>query len=367
MRNFSNIFRLIFASLCCAIFTSAVLACTAPAKPVYKRLYTVFQNGKVGFIDEKGTLLIKSAYKRATYFKEGFAIVSFDDDKRFYINEAGRKLNAPEFEEAWMFSDGLAAVRIKGKWGYIDRKGKLAIPAKFDAADSFCGGRAVAAVKVGDALKFGFIDKTGKFVVEPTHHYISGFADGIAQFSNDIKYTQKPTYFLQDGPATFGLMDSNGKVIVEPKYSTIFTFYDGLAQTTYQEKWGFIDKKGAWQENFRGYVTRNFSEGMAGAYTPEDGYGYINKKGEFVIKPEFTEVKEFSGGLAPVRKDKTWGFIDKTGKLVISSKFRTAEPFVGPLAWVAIEGTKIDPAYNSPEWLYGYVDKSGKYVWAPSR
>lgn len=365
MLSFPRFKNILFALALCAILAPAAIACTEST--AYKRLYTVFQNAKVGYIDEKGKLLIKPAYKRATYFREGFAIVSFDDDKRFYINETGRKLNAPVFEEAWLFNDGLAGVKIGDKWGYIDRKGKLVIPAKFDSADSFCGGRAVVGIKNGDTFKFGFIDKTGKFVVEPTHHYISGFTDGVAQFSNDIKFTRKPTYFLQDGPATFGLMDANGKVIVEPRYSSIFTFYDGLAQATYQEKWGFIDKAGNWQENFGGHITRNFSEGLAGAFTPEDGYGFLNKKGEFVIEPQYTEVKEFSGGLAPVKKDKTWGFIDKTGKMVIPAKFVTAESFEGPLAQVTIDGTKIDPVYNSPERLFGYIDKSGKYIWAPSR
>jgi hypothetical protein len=54
------------------------------------------------------------------------------------------------------FSEGLAALFIedrwswgrKGKYGYIDKTGRIVIPAKFDTAGSFSGGLACVGVKV---------------------------------------------------------------------------------------------------------------------------------------------------------------------------------------------------------------------------
>ncbi|EMO90076.1 WG repeat-containing protein [Leptospira noguchii] len=46
------------------------------------------------------------------------------------------------------FSDGLAAVRIGTKWGYIDKIGNVSIQPTFDLAVSFSEG--FAAVRVGD-------------------------------------------------------------------------------------------------------------------------------------------------------------------------------------------------------------------------
>ena len=39
-------------------------------------------------------------------------------------------------------SEGFAPVVINEKWGYIDRSGKMVIPAKYDDAGSFTDGRA---------------------------------------------------------------------------------------------------------------------------------------------------------------------------------------------------------------------------------
>jgi hypothetical protein len=50
-----------------------------------------------------------------------------------------------------------------GKQGYIDRTGAVVIRPQFDGAHMFCQG--LAQVKVG--TKWGYIDKTGKYVWEP--------------------------------------------------------------------------------------------------------------------------------------------------------------------------------------------------------
>ena len=50
---------------------------------------------------------------------------------------------APKYQEVGGFSDGLAAVKQNGKWGYIDENGKTVIKAQFDFANSFSEGIAV--------------------------------------------------------------------------------------------------------------------------------------------------------------------------------------------------------------------------------
>jgi hypothetical protein len=52
-------------------------------------------------------------------------------------------------------------------------------------------------------------------------------------------------------------------------------------------------------------------------------------------------------------------YIDKTGKIVIQPKFDAAEDFSSGLAQVRIGDWETGK--------YGYIDKTGKYVWKPSR
>jgi len=69
-------------------------------------------------------------------------------------------------------------------------------------------------------------------------------------------------------------------------------------------------------------------------------FGYINKKGEFVINPQFSNATLFKDGMALVsaQGSKTpWGFIDEKGKYVIPPSFKYATIFSEGLAFVVNE------------------------------
>jgi hypothetical protein len=70
----------------------------------------------------------------------------------------------------------------------------------------------------------------------------------------------------------------------------------------------------------------------------DDLYGYIDKKGNTMIQPQFQSVGNFSEGLAPVRLNGTYGYIDLKGEFIISPKFDLALPFNYGLAKVFIDG-----------------------------
>jgi hypothetical protein len=89
-------------------------------------------------------------------------------------------------------------------------------------------------------------------------------------------------------------------------------------------------------------------------------YGYIDKKGKWVIKPTFQWVSRFSEGLAAVKgwhdvldAQKT-GFIDKSGTMVIPPLFRFAFDFHEGLAVASIDNKK-----------HGFIDKTGRFVIEP--
>ena len=64
------------------------------------------------------------------------------------------------YDDAWYFSEGLARVYENGKWGFIDKTGKVVIPLIYDGADGFSDGE--AKVRVDDE-RF-YIDKEGRFL-----------------------------------------------------------------------------------------------------------------------------------------------------------------------------------------------------------
>lgn len=63
-----------------------------------------------------------------------------------------------QYEDAKDYHDGLAAVKIKDKWGYIDNEGDLVIKANYSEASDFIDGKAL----VTKGSKEYYIDKEGK-------------------------------------------------------------------------------------------------------------------------------------------------------------------------------------------------------------
>ena len=90
--------------------------------------------------------------------------------------------------------------------------------------------------------------------------------------------------------------------------------------------YGYIDKTGKLVIKSQFSEVKNFSQGLA-AVKIADKWGYINKTGKLVIEPDFSDARSFSEGLAAVKLDDKWGYIDKTGKMVVIQEFNDTDGF----------------------------------------
>ena len=165
----------------------------------------------------------------------------------------------------------------------------------------------------------------------------------------------------------YGFINKTGKYVVPSQFDWIGDFSEGLALIKREGKSGYIDKKGkiVIPLKFEGF-TSNFSEGLAqAALKPSYKLGYIDKTGNYVIPPQFDEGEDFREGLALVKvKDKNgydrYGYINKLGKYAVQPKFDYATGFNQGLAIVRVTN---DKTFISK---YGLIDKTGKYIIKPS-
>ena len=202
----------------------------------------------------------------------------------------------------WLFSDGLAAVLIKNKWGYIDRQGHVAIAPQYTAASGFSEG--LAAVEVNN--KYGFIDRYGKMVIKPKYDFALAFTEGVAACSIGGGYH---------------IIDRNGKVLAElgEDCTDVENFSCGLAAAEFNVgdgdwRYGAIDKTGKMVIKPKFSFAYTFEEDLMPVVVNDgDKCGFVNKEGKCVIAPEFDETESFSEGLAPAMKDGKWRFIDHEG------------------------------------------------------
>lgn len=87
------------------------------------------------------------------------------------------------------FCNGLARVKTKNKWGYIDTTGNVVVPPKYNEVENFSDG--IARVRMGQ--KWGLIDTSGKEIIKPTFDWIYEFVNGKAKvkIDNTIYYMNR--------------------------------------------------------------------------------------------------------------------------------------------------------------------------------
>lgn len=253
-----------------------------------------------GFIDKDGKVAIKYSYfqendpRRGTnYFSEGLALVAIQVDYSFrtsrpviqygFIDKKGKLVvgntgkwlfiargisEKPQFYDAKNFSEGLAPVCLKDKWGFVNKDNKIVIDYQFDDAGRFSDG--LAFVEVNG--KFGFIDKSGVFLIKAQFDGAGDFSEGLASVA------------VGKSPESWGFVDKTGNFVIKPKFST---------------------------------QPENFSDGMAMIFEtgsePGRGLGYIDKAGTVVFNPQFGGASAFRNGFASVYSKNGLGYIKKDG------------------------------------------------------
>ena len=80
------------------------------------------------------------------------------------------------FEDAKPFADSWAAVKINGKWGFIDNAGNVQIDFLYDDAGSFGGHLAAVRTEEG----WGYISLKGQIAIEPQFVEAKTFQNGSA-------------------------------------------------------------------------------------------------------------------------------------------------------------------------------------------
>ena len=110
-----------------------------PAPPTnLQYVAKVRMSGLYGLIDESGKLILPCEYDRiGNAFHDGRISLKDAEGKWGFANGSGTVVVAPQYEDVYDFSNGLAGVQENGKWGYIDREGNMVIEPQFQSAYEF--------------------------------------------------------------------------------------------------------------------------------------------------------------------------------------------------------------------------------------
>ena len=259
-------------------------------KPFSEGRAGVQVGGRWGFIDREGKIAVEPSYRSVREFHRGLARVKLPEEPRYrsvrelrlarargdfrepevwrygYVGRNGEVVVKPResgledpLHVANAIGDGPVSRRLTPeqratlrrvyarlmeldsdraliwfggrytRYGYIDGKGDVAIPLRFDRAQSFSEG--LAAVHVS-GKGWGYINPEGEFVVEPRFTGdVHPFSDGLAR--------------IYDGKAGYSFIDKQGKVVLKVGHGGVSCFRDGLASGLVGGRRRYIDRTGA--------------------------------------------------------------------------------------------------------------------------
>lgn len=122
----------------------------------------VAMSGTVGYIDAAGGWAIPPAFTGGGRFVDGLAAVKTDSNDAYVDLQGSVVITAPNYSDAQAFSEGLAALRVDGLFGYVNERGLLAIAPQYTSASPFHDGLAI----VETADSWGVIAADGTTLVQ---------------------------------------------------------------------------------------------------------------------------------------------------------------------------------------------------------
>jgi hypothetical protein len=161
----------------------------------------------------------------------------------------------------------------------------------------------------------------------------------------------------KEGKGKFGYVDKTGKTVIEAKYERAGSFSEGFAAVMIDGKTGFIDKSGKLAIKAEFEEALPFSNSLA-AVKADGKWGYVDKKGEFAVKPTYDKAASFRNKRALVTEESRTGYITTKGEYV----WRQPEKKTPRIDTAAAEASAISllRTFSAAEELYR--TRYGKYA-----
>jgi len=208
--------------------------------------------------------------------------------------------------------------------------------------------------------KFGYIDRTGTFIIHPMYDDAYAFTEGLA-------CVKKDNYF--------GYIDRGGNTVIPFTYVNAYPFSEGFAVVCSginedKDKWGpfgiriaFINKTGDFMLKTQYYSATPFRNGLSFVRGRTILSGFIDISGKMIIPNDDDNmlIPKFSEELAVDERFDKWGAFDKNGETVIPFEYDYLSGFCNGLA-IAANNEYESSTSIVKHVKYGLLNKNGDVI-----
>lgn len=263
---------------------------------------------KFGLMNKEGKVILTPKYDYIGEFKNKLAVVNLGGNwselgifggKFGYINNIGEEVIELKYEQAKKFSDNLGLIKIDGKYGYINNNNKIVIQPQYEMAKSFSEGCALVYKNNQENKKYPvFIDKRNREIIDCSNYIMETFFETgeseYSEFKNGLAYFG----IKENDKIKYGYINKEGKEVIDALYKKVFLFNEyGYAKVVKfnindeDEDYIIINKNGIKQtENVYSnvYLGTEFDvNNIAKVYNNRNDdifYAYINLQGDYIWK-----------------------------------------------------------------------------------
>jgi hypothetical protein len=301
-----------------------------------------------------------------------------------------------------MEQQALYPVFAYGKWGLVNREGDQMVPIKYDRVMSLDDGVITheGYDDQGDSIEYYIAPIANAWFLQ------TGYEDTVVDsYGREIPFSRVEGdggEDEEDEEKTFppdweGIVErSKRRNLLVPRWNIDWLGEEGdAAMQAIQDKWGYeyylredyckLHAMGLIREPDYLFDFPQFSEGLVPCYDTEtELYGYMNRKGEVVIEPQWDVVFPFDKGYATVgnygeARDRQCGPIDKQGNIEHVDPFKKNgwvivhngakhgvidkdSHFIIPPRYNSISRFKDGLAWATKDNKWGYIDLQGNEV-----
>lgn len=279
----------------------------------------VFKSDSLYGYKNDESIVIIPQYQFAKSFVNNQAIV-YQNNKAGVIDIDNNLIIPFKYDQIHFINDSLFYVKNKTKYireykcGVVDKNNREILPLKYSKIhiknkklfvelqkDSL-----ISKTRLTDTRTikktYGIFSLNGKPILEPVY-------DWLKKMSADTLRVSKGKYYA--------MVKTNGNFITELKYTGFGNFHNGKASVRVDSLWGFIDKSGNEIIKPQFYGVKRYYRKLTVFRKHNGQVGFLDNDGKIIFESNYEILRYPHLNCAAARKNKKWGLIDLKGNLLV--------------------------------------------------
>lgn len=289
------------------------------------------------YYDLNGNKILEDSFSQAEPFIHGVALVS-NFGKRYLIDVKGNQQLKEKAEHLQHFHYPFIITKNKSGVGILDLDGNWIIQPEYDKIE-WNDSSDLIIVRKND--KYGIFHRNGQIVQKPVWDKLFHFKNSNStigekgnstyiltssgksiKLDNDLKPGKFENGFvaIKQGREKI-IMNESGEKLFSIKAKRIRHIGKNIFLAFEKDSFSMVSNTGEIIYKTKDTLVYDFDESETCIWKGNDGYYYVNTRGELMFHTTYQKAESFRNNMACVMINNKWGLIDRQGKWILEPSY----------------------------------------------